>query len=284
MTELPPSAPLGAVKPLLVGEIKAAEAALRAPDGVQAIHQTRLALKRVRTIARIVALAGEGAGATLNAAARDAMGELAGARDIAAMQAAARKGGDAPGLAQVLAGLDAARAEAERFGVTKAKRALAKLGRAARAMPEVEIADGESVLARLEARAAKAAKAARGRLSPALRHAWRKRERDRHDAEALFAAAGDPARARASLKLINALGRERDVLLLMHHLSAHPDAAGGKRAAKRALETLAERRERLAARADQLARRLRKLIRGRPAGAAAPAAAPEEIAPEAGNL
>ena len=84
------------------------------------------------------------------------------------------------------------------------------------------------------------------------------REKDRFFAADILGDAWPGKRKRKTAEEIgNALGGERDALLLMERLVAEPELAGEEKAVRRALKALNRRRARLARRADRLAERMR---------------------------
>jgi hypothetical protein len=238
-----------------------AQTALTMADPVQAVHQARVGLKRVRALARLGCAAHPKEARALNAAARAAMAPLSAARDLAALEAAALrvapKRSDAvraallhaaAHLAQRRAGLEApSRAEAARQIA-----AVLDLAKAWPATSAKDIARGAKALLKKAAQAHKAAVAA-AEAEP--RHTWRKREKDRLHAMDLLDRRWpqDLPRDRRRVRHLAAmLGDERDLLLLIDHLTAHPEAAGGPGAAALALAHLNKRRIALGERADAL--------------------------------
>jgi hypothetical protein len=92
---------------------------------------------------------------------------------------------------------------------------------------------------------------------PALRHQWRKREKDRLYAVTLLDGAWPgPRRRKQSDALGHLLGQERDALLLLERLAAEPTLAGDPHAAERAQNALRKYSARLRKRADKLGGRL----------------------------
>jgi hypothetical protein len=127
----------------------------------------------------------------------------------------------------------------------------------ARVWPEIsarQVKRGAETIAR---RARRAAKRGHGSTDVERRHQWRKREKDRFFAlNALGKHWPFKRRRKSSERLGDVLGLERDVLLLIERVYVDPDLAGGERPARRALEVLAKRAKRLAARADRLGARV----------------------------
>ena len=95
---------------------------------------------------------------------------------------------------------------------------------------------------------------------PSIRRAveWRIREKDRYLAATILDEAWPGKRRRKrGEKIADALGGERDALLLMERLVAEPALAGDERDLRRTLKALNRRRAKLARRADALAAGMR---------------------------
>jgi CHAD domain-containing protein len=238
-------------------QMKAAEDALSAPDAGDAIHESRIALKRLRVLARVADYARPQAGAALELTAQAAMKRLAPARDLAALEhAAAAVAQDADGealafLTRAAGEFSRSRRAAESAALREAEIALLRIGPIVAIIPEITRAAARRASADIAARARSTFKAAHGKRKILLRHAWRKREKDRRNAEMLLGAAWKGARRRKiGRDLTDALGRERDAMLLLDRLSASP------RTPKAVLRLIKRHRRLLAQRADYLGAKL----------------------------
>ena len=249
--------PVFSVRAALALQMQAARDALALTDPGQAVHQTRIALKRLRVLARIAEHVQPQGGAALEYAAQTAMKRLASARDLAAIEHAARavsEKASAPDRAFLTrAANDFARTRPtiEAFALSEAGDAVIRLAPIIDAVPETRGPDSERAARNFMKRARAAFKQARGSRAVLLRHAWRKREKDRRYAELMM---GDswPAKSNGDLesKLTEALGRERDAGLLLARLSANAHTPKGV-----VKQVKAFRRAR-ARRADKLGARL----------------------------
>lgn len=254
----------------------------------RAVHDTRKAIKRVRTLERLMADATPAAQAQrCKTLLREAADELSGARDAEValgtleglMRQDPKRLASSRGVARLHAALLAEQVAAERALQQSGarERALALL-RAARA----EILEGpvrggrrrqaraiDAGLRRIYARGRTAMRQARRRERIAEMHEWRKRVKDlRHATEAL----GDQARSKAKRerrrarlrklgkqadRLGEALGEEHDLALLAQRVSAEKtifaDDTRGRRALRRAIR---RRRARLRKRAFKSGRAL----------------------------
>lgn len=246
---------------LLLVEAHAAEAAFThlAPD--RAIHAGRVRLKRVRAIARLALPAAPWTARRINRTAGEIMAGLSGVRDAQALEACARAMAARckPKTARAFAviGDVIAKTAPAVPDLRHAAHEARNLAALARALPSLDNADLAAGAQRIARRARKAARAARGRREEALRHTWRKREKDRHYAMQILAAIGvkSPAlRSRTTSALADLLGEERDVMLLRDWLDgreAHRALKPKKRA--RAQKALAKRLRALAQKVDRLA-------------------------------
>jgi hypothetical protein len=93
------------------------------------------------------------------------------------------------------------------------------------------------------------------------RHEWRKREKDRLYAVTLLNGAWPRDRKRRKKRgeeLGDALGRERDALLLIERLNVEPHAAGSEKASRHALAALKRQCHTLGRRADRIGARLHR--------------------------
>lgn len=255
------------LKAALREELAAAQTALATLDGAPAVHRCRVAVKRARTLARIGAEGAPGLAEVFNSAARALMADLSAARDLSALASTARAqarklNGAASGAlkraAAVLNDLaDAAGLPAK--DVTQQRlRELIELAEVWPAPTERQVKAG---LVTILKRARRAAKRARGKGKPELRHKWRKREKDRHYAALLAGQAWPPKykrrRGRAQ-KLTRALGGERELLLLMAKIEQTPDLAGGSKQAAQALRALSDAHRLRARKADRLGKLLHR--------------------------
>lgn len=246
----------------------------------QAIHETRKAIKRVRTLERLMRDANDRARQRhRKGLLREAAGELSGARDAQValntleglMRRQPKQLGASPGVARLHAALLTEQAAAEQAVHESGARQ-----RALRLLEETQadLAGEPPRGGRREARALTAGviriytrgrlamRAARRRGSIAEMHEWRKRVKDlRHAAQALGdggSAKKGGARARLSRigrdadRLGEALGEEHDLALLAKRVRAE-DAIfrGDKSGRKRLQAAIKRRRRRLRARARE---------------------------------
>lgn len=241
-------------KAALLAEIEAAALALTDADPEQAIHQTRVRLKRVRTLARL------GGADTVSRTARALKYTLSGWRDLAALESAARetavkarkKGAGA--LIDIAVRLSQARVTLGRPTVDDLSAALAQLKQDAGALFDLDARAVRKGARRVAKDARRAwARAARSHNVDA-RHRWRRREKDRLYAATML---GDdwPAKHRRRLndELGDVLGRERDARLLLTRLESEPaphtpSAKSARRALKRAIRKLSRKADALGAR------------------------------------
>jgi hypothetical protein len=238
-------------------QMKAAEDALTSPDAGVAIHEARIALKRLRVLARVADYARPQAGAALELAAQAAMKRLAPARDLAALEhAAAAVAGDARGealafLTRAAGEFSRSRRAAESAALRDAEIALVRMGPIVSIVPEISRPAARRAAVDIADRAHGAFMAAHGKRKILLRHAWRKREKDRRNAEMLMGEAWKGKRRhKIGGALTDALGRERDAMLLLDRL------AGSPRTPKGVLRLIKSHRRVLAKRADDLGAKL----------------------------
>jgi hypothetical protein len=266
----PPSAGQLDLKRALIAELEAAETAFlsMAPD--EAIHAGRVRLKRTRALARIAARAAPWTARRIGGLARDIMHALSAARDLTALETLAERLAKAAsgkrqhakaGLAliAIAAELRQARAALPAADLHRAAEQTRSLIGLARALPALDDDDIATGLARVLRRCAKAWRKARGAKAETLRHTWRKREKDRLYALKLLTGHWPPQaprRAKLSARLCDALGEERDALLLRAHLRAHPPEAMSKSGVKAAQRLIARRRHKDRLAADAYGRRL----------------------------
>jgi CHAD domain-containing protein len=228
------------------------------PTKRKALHRCRVRVKRARALARVGRACAPGLSAVFNDSARAVMRTLAQARDVAALAEAARataKKADKKAAAALGVIGDAliTASDAPALNLESARSGLKDLLALAQVWPEAshrQIRRGAERIARLARRAYR-----RGRRSGEIahRHEWRKREKDRFYATLILDEAWPSARrAKDAEKLGDALGAERDALLLIDRIEEHPDLAGEPKAAKRALKALRKRAERFARRSDDI--------------------------------
>jgi len=240
-------------------ELAAAEAALSLSDSAQGVHRCRVALKRARALVRVARDAAPGVASLFNGEARAIMKLLAPVRDRTVLSDCARAEAKrarpkaAKALAAFAEALDPTRPPG---GVEAAAAALKNLKALAQNWPELAPGQSRKGLVRLAKRARTAFQRADNGGAEA-RHVWRKREKDRLYAAELAGAAWPSAyrrRLRRARRLAQALGRERDVLLLLTAVKKRRPLKGG--AAKAAIEHLKRVRATRAKKADRLGRRL----------------------------
>lgn len=245
-------------------ELQVAIAELEAAnDRPKALHACRVRVKRARALARIGRACAPGLSAVFNDTARGVMRTLASVRDLAAMAEAARgfarKGGKkaSAALEAVAESFDAARATAPGLNMEAARAGLKDLLALAQVWPEASARQIKRGAERIARRARKARRRGFQASEPALRHEWRKREKDRYYAASILKAAWPtPRRRKLGDKLGNALGHERDALLLLDRLSAAPSLAGEGKAPRRALKLLHKQGKRLALKSDRIGAKL----------------------------
>lgn len=261
---LRPSGPSFDLRAAMSQELRDAFTALAAAnDDSAALHRCRVHVKRARALARVGHACAPGLSSVFNDTARTLMRQLAHARDLAALgeaaRAATRKSGGKrrAALRAVAEQLETERLAAPPVDVGSARTALKDLLALAMVWPEAsprQIKRGAKRVVRRD-RAAYA----KGRSSkrPQRRHQWRKRAKDRYFAAELMRHAWPMARRRKlSERLGDALGKERDVLLLMDRLQDAAGRDGESKTSSRAIKALKVRRKRLSKRADKLGERL----------------------------
>jgi CHAD domain-containing protein len=244
-------------------EVAAASAALAEGAEPRAIHRCRVALKRARALARVGAAAAPGLAGVFQSVARRTMAALAPARELAALTETARAlasretGRRSVALTRVADALAHEAASPRHADFETAGQGVRDLAALARVWPEMSARQIRAGAKKVAQRARAAAKRGRDAEDPERRHQWRKREKER-----LYALCGlgkhwsFRRRRRATERLGEVLGRERDVLLLIERVRLEPSLAGGDKDAKQALRSLAQRAKRLAARADRLGARV----------------------------
>jgi CHAD domain-containing protein len=244
-------------------ELAAAAAALEQEPGAKAIHRCRVGIKRARALARIGAVCAPGLARVFQSSARQVMGELARARELAALADAARDIAArqpkkrSAALRGVADALDRERAALPTTDIVAAKTGLKDLLALAQVWPEASSRQLHRGAVRIAKRARHAAWRGRGAKEAERRHEWRKREKDRLYASSILAHDWPRKRRRkASERLGELLGRERDALLLAAALQRDPELAGGRARSKRALKALEARAVKIGGRADKLGARV----------------------------
>lgn len=234
-------------------------------DNPKAVHRCRVRVKRARAIARVGRACAPGLSEVFVDSARALMRNLALARDPAALgeaaRAAARKGGKqtAAAFETVADAIEQNDAAHTGLNVEAARSGLKDLLALAQVWPEASPRQIRRGARRLDRRARRARRRGVAALDPALRHEWRSREKDRaFAAEILDDAWPGKRRRKSGQKIGDALGGERDSMLLMERIVAEPQLAGDEKAVRRTLKALNRRRAKLALRADALAKRMRR--------------------------
>lgn len=229
-----------------------------------AVHETRKAIKRVRTLRRLRRRASSRAREEhRKAVLREAAAALSGARDakvaLDTLQALARrhqgKLAGSTGVARLHAALLAEHEAAERalqesgarehaLRLLKATRAqLAEEGPAKDSRRQARIV--QAGFARIYRRGRRAMRRARRRRRIAEMHEWRKRVKDlRYGAEALRPGKRMARVARDADRLGEALGEEHDLALLAQRVRAEDELFRGDRSSRKALLRAIERRRR----------------------------------------
>jgi CHAD domain-containing protein len=244
------------------------EAAIDAFENLKpddAIHRGRVALKRARALARLAQHAEPALAGQMIVQIRPIMQRFSEARDLAALEACAKRWAavEKPPARAALTGV-ARRIAAKRK--TVAAPALSDAVEDVRRLifylsawpdiPDEAIARGA---ARLDKRARKGF--ARAMASPAVevRHTWRKRAKERFYAIFLldqFWPSKLRRRRVITQRLGETLGQERDIILLLDVLRSEPSLAGSPDQADRAHAALSAHREALMKRGNALGRKL----------------------------
>jgi CHAD domain len=247
----------GALSSELSGALEALETA---PISPQAVHRSRVHLKRARALARVGKVCAPGMAAMFNQTARAAMAALSHTRDDAALieiaQEAAKqtKKKQASALRALADALAAGNPRPPDIEAACAN--LRDLQALAQVWPEASESQIRAGARHIARRAARARDAGARSHDGHERHEWRKREKDRLYAAILLGDAwpGRRRRKRAE-KICEALGAERDVRRLIDRLAANVVSAGSPKADVRALKALMRRLQHFSQRADRLARR-----------------------------
>lgn len=258
---LRPPGPAFDLSAALTTEIRAAQAALATSLSVKAVHHCRVQLKRARALARLGRVGAPGLAAVFDDSARATMHLLAPAREHAALAAVARRAAkSAPEKAAT-----ALNAAADRLDYAPApapaaalEAALKDLHALAQVWPEAsarQITRGAEEIVR---RARRARRRGLENDDMALRHKWRRREKERlYAAEALGADWPRRRLRKRAARLVDTLGKEHDTLLLIERLCGAPLIANDEAVPKSALKALRRQAKRLRQRADTLGRKLR---------------------------
>ena len=229
------------------------------------VHKCRVHLKRARALARVGRSVAPGLSAVFNESARSVMKSLAEARDLAALagyardQAKAVRGKKRSAFNDVADALDAERDALPPLNLDAVRAGLRDLLALAQVWPEASDRQIEKGAERVAKRARRAFKRGRGKDVAMRRHEWRKREKDRLYAVTLLDGhwpGKHKRRKKRGESLAEALGRERDALMLIDRLERAPVLAGGEKQADRLLTLLHKRRQKCGARADLIGDRL----------------------------
>jgi hypothetical protein len=221
-------------------------------------------VKRARALARIGRVCAPGLSTVFIDSARALMRNLALSRDPAALTEAARKAArkgakrSAEAFKTVAHAIEETVACRPGLNLEAARGALKDLLALAQVWPEASHGQVRRGAKRLDRRARRARRRGVGSHDPEARHTWRSREKDRFFAASILDESWPGKRRRKTgEKIGDALGGERDTLLLMERLVAEPELAGDERDLRRALKALNRQRAKLARRADDLAARMR---------------------------
>lgn len=231
----------------------------------KSVHRCRVRVKRARALARVGRSCAPGLSTVFVDSARALMRNLALARDPAALtetaHIAARKGGTRTTRAfeTVAHAINEAAASHPSLNLEAARAGLKDLLALAQVWPEASHRQIRRGAKRLDRRARRARRRGLASVDPVVRHKWRSREKDRFFAASILGADSWPGKRRRKTgeKIGDALGGERDALLLMERLVAEPELAGEQRDLVRALKRLNRRRAKLARRADALGEKMR---------------------------
>ena len=231
----------------------------------KAIHRCRVHLKRARALARVGSTCAPGLATVFNDSARSVMHALSTARDLDALAQAARdtakkaKKKQASALNLAADHLEDESALLPPPDLDDAHSALRDLLALAHVWPEASPRQIRRGAERIIHRARRACRRGRGSETSSERHEWRKREKDRlYTAELLGASWPDrrKKRRKRSAKLGQALGIERDNLLLLDRLERQPSITGDERATRAAAKAVRRRLAQLSRRADDLGLKL----------------------------
>jgi len=231
---------------------------------IRAVHRCRVRVKRARALSRVGRVCAPGLSSVFVDSARALMRNLALARDPAALSEAARtagrKGGkkSATAFETVAHAIDETAAAQPTLNLEAARAGLKDLLALAQVWPEASHRQIRRGAKRLDRRARRARRRGVDSVDPVERHKWRSREKDRFFATSILSEAWPGKRRRKTCEKIgDALGGERDALLLMERLVSEPELAADERDLRRTLKSLNRRRAKLARRADRLAEKMR---------------------------
>lgn len=254
------------LKTRLVNELAAARAEFDAPDDVDrsmAVHRARRALKRARSLYRVLQpVAGLGRDGRLQPV-KEAFKLLSVARDADAMLATVErlwqraKGGSADVLAATVASFASLARRAHEAELPIAR--IAELLRAAerKAVQLPADFDAEALVADELASAYKQGRAAfravEAKADPGAWHAWRKAVKHRLHLTALWTPTTELRQILADLDaLAEILGECNDLANLTHAVEREPAIAGDGKAARRVIAVFTKRQRRLRKRAMAL--------------------------------
>lgn len=262
-----PPDPAFDMRSALSAEIRAAQDVLDNGFSANAVHAARVRLKRARAIARIGGVGAPGLADVFDESARAAMRLMAAAREAAALASVARDTASSQGLKAATALNTAANyleatatplCQADEQLVLAALKDLHALAHVWPAPTPRQIAQGAAQMIR---RAERAREAGLARKHQPTRHRWRRREKERlYAAEALGAAWPGPRRRRLAARLCDALGKERDAVILLDRLTSAPLPANAEPTPKRALKALKARAKHWRKRADKLGAKLARAL------------------------
>jgi hypothetical protein len=233
----------------------------------KSIHSCRVHLKRARALARMGRDAAPGLCGVINESARDIMHLLSEARDLSALAKAARELGETSGakarraLQTCASALDQEREALTPPQAGDVRAALRGLLSLAQVWPETTEKHIKLGAERIAWRAREAYRDGAEAKRAELRHAWRKREKDRLYAVDLLDdewPQNFPKRRASSRALSDCLGREREILLLSDRLKSDPHLAGGLEDARYALSVCAQQKRQSRKKARKLGAKLHR--------------------------
>jgi hypothetical protein len=247
----------------LVDEVRSAyEHFARDPANPGAMHRSRLALKRARALSKVGRVSAPGLSEVFDDAARALQRTLSRACDAWRLEQSARMLAKKTGKKRIRRELralaDRAEAQQRAAAPVSAEAILTDLNNLlliAQVWPDASARQVARGAARLARRARKGWRRASDANSPKLRHAWRKREKNRFYAASLLGPAwphGEPRRRKRNQALGAALGDERDLLSVMERLVTDRPANRDQGPTK----ALGKLRRRLARRAHKLGAKL----------------------------
>lgn len=258
-----PPGPAFDVRSALTHEIRQAQASLGGAFSPKDVHAGRVSLKRARAIARIGRDGAPGLASVFDDSARAAMRLLAATRESAALAASAREAAKESGRKAAEGLLTAAdriefSASVATPGLQEAiAAALKDLHALAQVWPEASERQIARSVASILRRARRARRAGLASNDPDIRHKWRRREKERlFAAEALGAAWPRRRQLKRAARLCEALGKERDAMLLAARMNSIHVPANAEPASDSALKALRKRAKHWGRRADKLGREL----------------------------